>query len=268
MRNPTSARQPPLLALILAALLGVPSAWAVEEGGALGGAADTDEGQHWGLGLGVGTERSPYKGISNRTVVLPLVNYENRYVRLFGNVVDAKLPSIGNFDFSLRAKVALGEGYKASDSVFLAGMDKRTGGVDLGVASAWRNPVAKLTFEWLTDVTGHSKGQSVKLGAEHSFSFDRRFEITPHVGVNWLDKKYVDYYYGVKASEATAGRPSYVGRATTDLEAGVRFGYAYDQHSRLFLDVGATQHGAGITDSPIVGKKTSPALRIGYLYRF
>jgi outer membrane protein len=112
----------------------------------------------------------------------------------------------------------------------------------------------------LADASSHSKGQSVKVGAERSFSFDRRFEVTPHIGVNWLDKKYVDYYYGVKDVEATAARPAYAGRSTANLELGVRFGYAYDLHQRVFLDVGATYWGAGITDSPLVGKTTSPGV--------
>jgi hypothetical protein len=51
--------------------------------GASAGAEDAKAGpesSHWGLGLGLGTERNLYKGISLKNVGLPLINFENRYV--------------------------------------------------------------------------------------------------------------------------------------------------------------------------------------------
>jgi outer membrane protein len=235
-------------------------------------ADDDDKGPkvdpQWGLGLGVGIARSPYRGISQRTVGIPLIDYENSYVRLFGNTLDVKLPQVGPVRFSIRTKVALGEGYKDSDSSFLTGMDTRSGGLDIGLAAMVPTPYAKLTMEWLGDASGHSKGQQLKFGIEHPFVWDRRFELTPALGVSWLDKKYVDYYYGVKPTEATAARPEYQGKATTNLEAALRMGYVIDPHQRVFFELTETHWGSGITNSPIVDKTTTPGVRLGYLYRF
>ncbi len=88
------------------------------------------------------------------------------------------------------------------------------------------------------------------------------------MGVTWLDKKYVDYYYGVKPTEATTARPEYLGKATTNVEAALRMGYLIDTHQRVFFEVSETHWGSGITKSPIVDKTTTPGLRFGYLYRF
>src|SRR4051812_21693457 len=58
----------------------------------------------WGLGLGVATERETYKGDGNKTQVIPLLMYDSEYVRVFGNMVDLKLPTALGIRFALRAK--------------------------------------------------------------------------------------------------------------------------------------------------------------------
>ena len=260
------SRLPFVLAAILATLQ-APAAWADDHEGADRG-ADEQDGSKWGLGVGASLKHSPYKGISTDNSYLPLVSYENKYVRLFGNVFDVKLPSAGLFDFSLRAKVALGEGYQASKSAYLSGMESRNGSIYLGGATTLHAGFADLSLDYLKDVSGNSKGSQLKLGIEHSFSFDRRYQVTPHASVTSLDAKYVDYYFGVKASEATAARPEYTGKSTTDAEFGVRFGYLITPHQRLLLDVTDTHWGSGISKSPLVDKTSTPGVLLGYIYSF
>ncbi len=239
----------------------------------LGARADEDDehagpqASRWGLGVAVGSERSLYKGISSKTVGIPLVSYENRYVRVFGNTLDVKLPNVGPVRFAFRTKVALGEGYKASDSSFLTGMEDRKGSLDMGIAALMPTPYARLSLQWLGDVSGHSKGQELKLGIERPFAWGR-FELTPAFVVSWVDKKYVDYYYGVKATEATVARPEYLGKATTNVEVALRMGYLIDPRQRVTFEVNERRSGSGITNSPIVDRTTTPGVRFGYLYRF
>ena len=49
--------------------------------------------------------------------------------------------------------------------------------------------------------------------------------ITPIIGVNYRSHQLNDYYYGVRASEAIAGRPKYDAGDSTGLMAGVRVNY-------------------------------------------
>lgn len=223
---------------------------------------------HWGLGLGVNSKTKPYAGVGTDTSVLPLVSFENRYVRLFGNLFDVKLPSYGAFDFSLRTQVSIGDGYKGSDSTALNGMADRKGAIFVGAASTWHNDIADISAAWLHDASGHSKGSGLKLGAQHSFRLPGRFEVTPHLEYARFDAKYVDYYYGVRASEATTTRREYLGKGTAEVQAGVRLGYMLTRHQRFLLDVSEVRLGTGITDSPIVNRKSAPELKIGYLYAF
>ena len=131
----------------------------------------------------------------------------------------------------------------------------------------WRTPAADLSAELLGDASGHSKGNRFKIMAERRFQAGA-FDLSPRVAAIRLDRKYVDYYYGVKAAEVQASRPFYSGEATVNLEAGLRIGYTLAPKQNLFLDLSATRLGAGIKDSPIVERSTQTGLRIGYLYRF
>jgi outer membrane scaffolding protein for murein synthesis (MipA/OmpV family) len=218
--------------------------------------------------VGVFTAKSPYIGKKNDTVAIPLLSYENQYLRFFANTLDFKLPSVGNFEFALRGRLPFGGSYKASDSVYLAGMADRKASFDVGAAATWDTSLGKASFEYLYDVSGHSKGSKFKVGFEHSYIFDRRFEVVPHVEFTHQDAKSVDYYFGVKAIEATSVRPEYIGKATNNTEIGVRFAYAIDPRQRLLFDVVNTRFGDSITDSPLVSRKSIPSLKAGYIYRF
>lgn len=229
---------------------------------------DVQDSAKWGLGVAAGFRKSLYKGISDNNTYLPLISYENNWVRLFGNTLDAKLPSLGAFDFSLRTKVALGEGYQASKSSYLTGMQARDGSIYLGGATTWNPGFAKLSLDYLHDVSGNSKGSQLKFGIERSFNFAGAWQLAPHAGVTELDSKYVDYYYGVKASEATADRPQYTGKSTTQTEFGVRLGYLITPRQRAFLDVGDTHFGSGISKSPLVDRTSAPTFLLGYFYAF
>lgn len=258
-----------LLTGLLCAASCLSAAHAADNRGADRKADDRPDEYHWGLGIGFGIKKSPYRGVKNDITVLPLLSYENHYIRFFGDTLDVKLPSAGPFDFSLRSKVsAFRSTYKASDSSYLAGMDDRKDGFMVGGAATWRTFLGKASLEYLRDISGHSKGSQLKFDFEHSFHYGERFELAPHFGIAREDSKYVNYYFGVKATQATASRREYFGKSSTVTSFGVRFGYAINARQRLLLDISDERWGSGITNSPIVGRSSTPTLRMGYLYRF
>lgn len=220
----------------------------------------------WGLGLGVGMERKPYRDFDNKTKLIPLLSYESKWVSISGLSADLKLPSAGPVSFRLRARYSM-EGYDASDSPFLAGMDERKDGIWLGGAVVWRNDIANLSAELLGDASGNSKGNKFRLMVDRRFQAGS-FDITPRLAATRLDEKYVSYYYGVNAAEVRAGRPFYQGGSAVNLEAGLRVGYALAPRQSLFLDLSTTKLGSSIKDSPLVDRSSQSGVRVGYLYRF
>src|SRR5450830_1635621 len=220
----------------------------------------------WGLGLGVGVQRSPYRGYGTKTRALPILLYNSEHFRVVGTTADWKLGSVSQFDFALRAKYSNGAGYKSGDAPILNGMDERKDGFWLGGAAAWRAPLAKFTLEWLK-AAGNSKGQTVKLGAERGFTVGS-VKLTPHLGVAWMNNDYVNYYYGVKSTEVRSTRAAYTGKSTTNASVGLRTDYSLTAAQSMFLDLSVTHYGSGITDSPLVDRSTAPGLRLGYIYKF
>ncbi|WP_332293244.1 MipA/OmpV family protein [Aquincola agrisoli] len=269
---PASARTParpsgrrPFRSAVAAAALGAligPAAWAQ----APAPEAGTGPASPWGLGLGVAYDRQPYRDFDDKAQALPLLVYENRWVSIFGPRIDLKLPSAGPVSFRLRAAYS-GDGYEDDDSPYLRGMDKRKSSFWLGGAATWRNEIANVSAEWLGDASGHSKGQRFKLQAERRFQAGA-FDLTPRLAAQWVDSKYVDYYYGVRSSEVRLGRSVYEGDATVNVEAGLRIGYGITPKQSVFLDVSTTRLGSGIKDSPLVDRSSTSGVRIGYFYRF
>jgi outer membrane scaffolding protein for murein synthesis (MipA/OmpV family) len=233
--------------------------------------ADTSKtgppGSSWGVGLAVGYERELYKDFDNKVKALPLLTYENEWVSLFGPRLDAKLPTPRD-DLSLRLRLAYrGDGYEADDSPVLTGMAERKGGLWAGAAIAWDLAFLQLSAEWAADVSSHSKGQRLKLQAEHDIQLGK-LKLTPRLGFERLDAKTVDYYYGVRSDEARVDRPAYRGQASWNVEAGARLGYAFTGEQSLFLDLSARRYDRHVRDSPLVDRSHTEAIRAGYLYRF
>lgn len=231
------------------------------------------EGASWGLGLAGISAQTAYKGMDRETRALPMISYENRYVRLDGPNLELKLPGIElsesqRLNFGVVAKLFDGAGYEAGDSPALAGMAERKSSVWLGAKVEWENDLAGITLEWLGDASSNSKGQRLALGLERKLMLSPSLMLIPQVGVEWLDKKYVDYYYGVRASEVTAGRAAYTGEATLNPEIGLTGIYRFDRHHSMMLNVGVTFLGKEIKDSPIVDRSTENRVMLGYQYSF
>jgi outer membrane scaffolding protein for murein synthesis (MipA/OmpV family) len=220
----------------------------------------------WGLGLLVSTTLRPYRDVDSRVRVLPALQYENAWVRVFGPMVDLKVPRVGPVELALRAQY-MDDGYKASDSAYLAGMNDRKGGVWLGLRADWPTPVARFAAEWMADSSGNSDGQHVKLTVDRMFPVGR-FGVAPRLGLLWQDSKYVNHHYGVSAAEALADRPAYEGKAALSTELGVRVLYGLSPAQSVFLDLSSTALGSSIKDSPLVERSRVSGLRAGYLHRF
>ena len=235
-------------------------------------AAPGDEASSWGLGVAAFSEQQPYADIDRENRVLPLISYENQYVRVFGPVVEFKAYSldlgggqrldlrvIGKYDFS---------GYEAGDATILNGMRERKSGFWAGGKVKWATGVVDVSAELLADVSGNSKGRRFNLGLEKNWRIGQHVILTPRAGASWVDKKYVDYYYGVAADEARAGRAAYQGKSGVNAELGLRGTYVFDAHHSMFLDLGVSKLSKKIKDSPLVDRATESRVGLGYLYRF
>ncbi|TLX62261.1 MipA/OmpV family protein [Stutzerimonas nosocomialis] len=226
----------------------------------------------WGLGIGAASSQQPYTDIDRDNEAVPLLYYENRYVRIFGPGAEFKLPSLiisdaQQVNLSLVARYD-SSGYEEGDARILDDMDDRDGGFWAGAKMEWENEFANIYAEWLGDVSGNSDGQRLTLGIARTWTFGERLSLTPRLAAIWQDDKYVDYYFGVRDSEVRSDRAAYAGKSGTNTELGVRGTYMFDKRHSVIIDVKATSLADEIKDSPLVDSSTDNRVLFGYLYRF
>lgn len=251
----------------LVALLGHQGVSAQEQPETSAASAGSEPTSQWGLGLAVGSIRRPYQGVGSETIALPILLYENRWLSVAGPVVDLKLPSTNSLSFRLRARFEPGIGYEADDSPALVGMQERKAGIWVGGAVLWQTGIVDVGAEWLGDASGYSEGQRTSLSLQRRFPLGN-FAITPRVEAIWLDRKNANYYYGVRAQEALAGRGAYEADSTVNTRLGIRVDYRIMPRHSVFLDLSTTRLGNEITNSPIVDRSNSSSAFLGYSYRF
>ncbi|MBP1204222.1 outer membrane protein [Duganella sp. 1411] len=220
----------------------------------------------WAVGAGAALIDKPYRDVDRETRALPVIAYENKWVVVGLPTADVKLFSTDAVSIRLRARYA-GDGYEAGDAPVLAGMEKRKGSLWGGGALIWKTGVANLSAELLADTMGNSKGTRARAQVDRRFAAGK-FGLTPRLAVEWVDDKYVDYYYGVRRSEATASRAFYEGKATTVVHAGLRADYTLFNRHTIFTDLNVSRFGSAVKDSPLVDKPNQTLVAVGYIYRF
>ncbi len=225
-----------------------------------------DGGGQWSLGLGVAVIGKAYRDFDREVTPLPVVSYENKWVSASIPTFDVKLYANDSLSLRLRARWA-GDGYEAKDSPALANMEERKSSMWVGGAVIWKSDFANISGEVLSDAMGNSKGIRAKAQIDRRFAAGK-FGFTPRLAAEWVDDKYVDYYYGVQQSEVQAGRGAYAGKATANMQVGLRMDYALVRNQTVFLDIGATRFGSTVKDSPLVDKANQTSLALGYVYRF
>ena len=167
-------------------------------------------------------------------------------------------------------------GYKSGDHKTFKGMDKRKASVDAGA----RAIIDTGTFlgSAVVDVTkdfrlSHGISADMKLGgvsphAPH-WTGEKTFYVVPTAGVRYDSKKTVDYFYGVKASEATSNRKAYKGKSSFSPYIGVEGQANLSQHFTVNGSVRVMKRGNGIRNSPLTSnKKYQGVAELGLTYWF
>ncbi len=133
---------------------------------------------------------------------------------------------------------------------------------------------ANFTFDWgvvgatlLGDVSDTHKGFETSLS--YSLPFEAgKWEIVPSLGISHQSKKLVDYYYGVRAGEATPQRAAYTGRATSNTSFSVEATRELTKKWSLVTGIGYERLGDGIKDSSIVDENSVSYFYLAGLYQF
>jgi hypothetical protein len=84
----------------------------------------------------------------------------------------------------------------------------------------------------------------------------------------YMNRLYVDYYFGVRRWEANSVLTAYDGRATINVSATLLYVWKLAKRLELTIWAGEKNYGVGVTDSPTVALKHAYNAGAGMLYRF
>jgi len=224
---------------------------------------------HWRGFLGAGTIALDHPVADRQAFVLPLVSVSYRDT-VYWSLGQAGVWLLKSDDRSARLGLAVKArgGYDPEDYDGLVGMEKRHTSVEAGLNGKWWTRLVGLSFGYFTDVTDKSNGNSAQLGLSHSFRLSSKWSLTPSVGAEWLSDEVVNYYYGVRASEAIPGRPAYTGQSTVNLRGAMMVHYKMARAWSLFGGASITHLGTGMTDSPIIIQDNVAAVFVGAGWHF
>lgn len=172
-------------------------------------------------GGAIGVRREIYSNYDRRVVPMPIIGYRGERLRVFGPFVTYDLYRSGALGVDARLSPRF-QGFDESNSDIFRGMDERDSSLDLGLGLTFERDEWKLEFIALRDVLDRSNGRELRVGLGRAFRAGS-LVVEPVVGLSYLDRAHVDYYYGVAASESTTFRPAYAGDSALNARFGLNF---------------------------------------------
>ena len=220
--------------------------------------------------LGIGGVVSPrYSGGSHyRAFAVPLASLR------FGDYAyidywQAGLYLVGNQEKTIGLAVVATPrlGFNARDGERLSGMMTRRSSVETGLSLDYGSDAGGISLGYLHDVTGASDGTIVRLLGFRQIEISKRVAVEAFVGIEHLDSRVANYYYGIGNSETTASRPFYKPGSATDLNAGLHFNWDFGGKNTILFGYEVTRLGDPLASSPITERRVGNLFYLGYGWR-
>lgn len=226
--------------------------------------------QKLSIGAGPYIQSQPYKGADAKVLPSPVVFFDNDIVYIRWTRVGLYFLGDKNDDFSWGFSLtALPDpyGYKASDSSALRGMDEKKGTYEAGLAFSAKYDKAFMEIMALRDILNNNDSWLVKTTVGYKFDINK-LSLYPSLNITYQDDKYLRYYYGVKASEATASRATYSPDAGVKISLQTYADYPLTKNISALINLKATKLSNEVTDSPIVDEDYIYSGMISLIYTF
>jgi len=225
------------------------------------------------VGAGAITQNSIYQSEDKyETFSVPAVNlrYDNFYINY--DEIGYDLYNQDGMKLGLIGKIHLG--YDSDDlKDEYEAMEDRDFDFHLGLKTTYNYENFKFVTFATGDISGKSDGKTLGFeGSSRYMLINRRLYFIPAAGITYVDGNYVDYFYGVKGSEAVSGgiNGGSEYRGAGDLIYGLKgtFSFIYSKDLSFQWINGVKLYGGNINNSPIVRKDYSVYTGLVVTYRF
>jgi len=206
------------------------------------------------IGAGPYLQTQPYKGVDTIVLPSPFIYYNSdifymKWTRVGAYFYGSRSDDI-SWGFSLTAQPRI-YGYKASDSAYLQGMDERKNSIEAGLAFTLQKKKAFLDIMLLTDVLHKSDAWIAQSELGYDFTLGK-FQIYPSLLLTYQSSAFTNYYYGVKANEATTSRVQYSANAGVQLGLQTYIQYPITDKFSTLINLHAEKLSHEATASPLV----------------
>ncbi|WP_201585818.1 MipA/OmpV family protein [Psychrobacter jeotgali] len=228
-----------------------------------------DQDAELSVGANVMIVRSGYDMDDSTEVrVLPGVFYDNNKIYARGAQAGAYLINDGTNQLSAYAQLA-GTQFDPDDANgALQGLDERKWSAAAGVTYLRRTPIGGFRGQIATDVLGRNDGTFGRLTYLARINKDK-LTVYPSIGVEWNNKDYNDYYYGVSAAEsARTGVNTYSPSSSFNPYINISANYDINERWAGFANQSLSYLSDEQYDSPMVDSRTESRTTIGLLYKF
>ncbi len=233
--------------------------------------AETNKGQ-FGIGVTTNNRFIVYQDGDNTFGIHPHLQYRGERFNILGNTLSYNFSNYDNVRFEVIGKTTP-RGYEADNLDILKGMTEREPSFDAGGRVTLKTGMGLLSVDATTDASGTHKGQIVdaRFGPDiyqQRWDGQRALDVSLLAGAKWESDEVVDYYYGVRASEATANRSDYQGKAAITPYIGLDAKMQLSPKFTLDGQVLYQHQPDEIANSPIVSDDKTVTANIGLTYWF
>ena len=227
--------------------------------------AQQPDAPRWTVGGLVIDTDAPYRDLDDDLLVVPLVRFEGERTFFRGVRGGVRLMQSEGHELTVFGEARL-DGYDSKDSPYLAGMADRRASLDVGLSSTWiSSKLGALELSVAADALDRSGGVELSAGWTGLFRAGA-WTFLPGAAVRWQDASLVDYYYGVRTSEAVPGRAAYSADSAVTPEVSLLATRPLRGRWNLFAVANHSFLPSEITNSPIVDRNGSTTLLVGVGY--
>ncbi|TKB43843.1 MipA/OmpV family protein [Thalassotalea mangrovi] len=218
----------------------------------------------YGLGLSLNNEL--YKGYDRRFIPIPVIGYRGESFTIYGPFASYDVFETDAIEVSLKLAPRFA-GFDDNDSFIFEGMETRKFSMDAGVGVRWQKNDWRLDTQAMFDVLGRSNGYEVSATFGRVMNYGPFF-FEPNVGVSYVSENMVDYYYGVRANEATVNRPFYQAKSALNPTLGLSFFTPVLWGGMTRIGIEKTWFADTYADSPLTDESSRIDIFFAYSRRF
>jgi outer membrane protein len=224
------------------------------------------------LGAAIVYKEKPYRNYDNdeKVQLAPLIVYQGDHFYFRGANFGWMFVNRPNMELAVVGEIRT-DGYDSGDANILQGMDDRDPTLDGGARFTWRpngGPWA-LNLVAVHDLTDEYDGYELRADGSYAWKPNDNWAVRFGAGVVQQSDDLVDYYFGVKPSEARPGRPAYSGDDTTNVRLQTIASWRPDGSRFTYIFGGRYEFlGDEIDDSPLVDEDTRWRAVAGFTYTF